>query len=97
MPAIATMISLPPSGHWPCSRRCARINRRLDTIRNRDGLQLLGEAGYGDRRPLPDALGASDDDFRKNRRIDIRFVLTSRTSDELNRLRAHILEAIGTP
>jgi flagellar motor protein MotB len=69
----------------------------LDTIRNRDGLQLLGEAGYGDRRPLPDALGTSEDDFRKNRRIDIRFVLTSRTSDELKRLRAHILDAIGTP
>lgn len=69
----------------------------LDTIRNGNGLQLLGEAGYGDRRPLADALGTSDDDFRKNRRIDIRFVLTSRTSDELKRLRAHILDAIGTP
>jgi hypothetical protein len=46
---------------------------------------------------LPDALGATDEDFRRNRRIDIRFVLTSRTSDELKRLREHILEAIGTP
>jgi flagellar motor protein MotB len=69
----------------------------LDSIRNRDGLQLLGEAGYGNRRPLPDALGTSDDDFRRNRRIDIRFVLTSRSSDELKQLRAHILDAIGTP
>jgi chemotaxis protein MotB len=69
----------------------------LDAIRNPDGLQLIGETGYGDRRPLPDALGTTDDDFRKNRRIDIRFVLTSRTSDELKRLREHIQEAIGTP
>jgi flagellar motor protein MotB len=68
----------------------------LDAIRNRDGLQLLGEAGYGDRRPLPDALGTSDDDFSKNRRIDIRFVLTSRTSDELKRLHENILQLIGT-
>jgi len=69
----------------------------LDAIRNRDGLQLLGEAGYGDRRPLPDALGTSDEDFRKNRRIDIRFVLTSRTSDELKRLREDIRRMINTP
>ncbi len=69
----------------------------LDAIRNPDDLQLVGEAGYGDRRPLPDALGTTDEDFRRNRRIDIRFVLTSRTSDELKRLREHILEAIGTP
>jgi chemotaxis protein MotB len=69
----------------------------LDVIRNRDGLQLLGEAGYGDRRPLPDALGTSDDEFRKNRRIDIRFVLTSRTSDELKRLRESIQQLINSP
>ena len=69
----------------------------LDTIRNREGLQLLGEAGYGDRRPLPDALGTSDDDFQKNRRIDIRFMLTSRTSDELNQLRQKIQQLINTP
>ncbi len=66
----------------------------LDAIRNPDGLQLLGEAGYGDRRALPDALGETDDELRRNRRIDIRFVLTSRTSDELKRLREHIQQAI---
>jgi chemotaxis protein MotB len=69
----------------------------LDQIRNRAGLQLLGEAGYGDRRPLPDAQGTSAEDLRQNRRIDIRFVLTSRTSRELKRLRARILGAIATP
>lgn len=69
----------------------------LDQIRNRAGLQLLGEAGYGDRRPLPNAQGTSAEDLRENRRIDIRFVLTSRTSRELKRLRARILRAIATP
>jgi flagellar motor protein MotB len=69
----------------------------LDAIRNREGLQLLGEAGYGDRRPLPDALGTSDDDFQRNRRIDVRFMLTSRTSDELNQLRQRIQQLINAP
>jgi flagellar motor protein MotB len=69
----------------------------LDAVRNADGLQLLGEAGYGDRRPLPDAQGMTDDEFTKNRRIDIRFVLTSRTSEELKRLREQIEQAIGQP
>jgi len=69
----------------------------LDAVRNREGLQLLGEAGYGDRRPLPDALGTSDQDFQKNRRIDVRFMLTSRTSDELNQLRQRIQQLINAP
>ncbi len=74
-----------------------RAQPGLDELRNTDGLRLLGAAGYGDRRPLPDAQGATEDDFRKNRRIDIRFVLTSRTSDELQRLRDEITQAIGSP
>ncbi len=71
-----------------------RAQPELDVLRNTDGLQLLGAAGYGDRRPLPDAQGTSEDDFRKNRRIDIRFVLTSRASEELQRLRDQIRRAI---
>jgi len=74
-----------------------RAEPSLDSLRNTDGLQLLGAAGYGDRRPLPDAQGATEDDFRKNRRIDIRFVLTSRTSDELQLLRDQIRQAIEAP
>jgi flagellar motor protein MotB len=68
----------------------------LDAIRNRDGLQLLGEAGYGDRRPISDAQGTTPDDLRRNRRIDIRFVLTSRTSNELKQLQQQIMQAVGT-
>lgn len=68
---------------------------RLDDLRNGDGLPLLGVSGYGDRRPLPGALGESADDFQRNRRIDIRFVLTSRTSEELERLREQIRSVLG--
>jgi flagellar motor protein MotB len=69
----------------------------LDSLRNGMGLQLLGASGYGDRRPLADAQGTTEDDFKRNRRIDIRFVLTARTSDELQRLRDTIRQAIGEP
>jgi flagellar motor protein MotB len=67
----------------------------LDTLRNSDQQSLLGFSGYGPRRPLPDALGSSQVDFQKNRRIDLRFVLSSRTSDELMRLREQIQKALG--
>ncbi|MBX5470991.1 MAG: hypothetical protein IRZ23_00835 [Acetobacteraceae bacterium] len=72
-----------------------RAQPGLDAVRNSDGLQLLGASGYGDRRPLPDAQGNSEEDFRRNRRIDIRFVLTSRTSEEMQRLRDEIRRAIA--
>jgi flagellar motor protein MotB len=63
---------------------------QLESLRNADDLPLLGVSGYGERRPLPDALGDSNADFERNRRIDVRFVLTSRTSEELERLRDQI-------
>jgi hypothetical protein len=34
-------------------------------------------------------------DYQKNRRIDLRFVLSARTSDELSRLREQIRQALG--
>jgi chemotaxis protein MotB len=67
----------------------------LDALRNSDQQPLLGFSGYGPRRPLPDALGFSQAEFQKNRRIDLRFVLSSRTSDELMRLREQIQRALG--
>jgi len=67
----------------------------LDTLRNSDQQPLLGFSGYGSRRPLPDALGSSQAEFQKNRRIDLRFVLSARTSDELMRLREQIQHALG--
>jgi chemotaxis protein MotB len=67
----------------------------LDALRNSDQQPLFGFSGYGPRRPLPDALGSSQAEFQKNRRIDLRFVLSARTSDELMRLREQIQEALG--
>lgn len=62
----------------------------IETLRTSDGLPLLGVSGYGERRPLADALGDEPRHFERNRRIDIRFVLSSRTTEELERLRAQI-------
>jgi len=55
---------------------------------------LLGVSGYGERRPLPDAKGTSQEDYKRNRRIDLRFVLSARTSDEITRLRDKIRETL---
>jgi flagellar motor protein MotB len=69
----------------------------LDRLRNDDGLALLGFSGYGDRRPLPDSLGTTQGDYERNRRIDLRFVLSPRTSDEFNKLQQQIDQALGRP
>ena len=69
----------------------------LETLRNGDGLPLLGVSGYGERRPLPDAMEANRQTYERNRRIDVRFVLTSRTSEELERLRDEIKSVLDAP
>jgi flagellar motor protein MotB len=64
----------------------------LDALRNPSGQPLLGISGYGQRRPLPGAVTSAEADLTRNRRIDLRFVLASRTSDELQ----HLLDEIGS-
>jgi flagellar motor protein MotB len=58
----------------------------LDALRNPSDQPLLGISGYGERRPLAGANSLADADLKRNRRIDIRFVLSSRTSDDLHHL-----------
>jgi len=60
--------------------------RVLDQLTNPSNEPLLGVSGYGQRRPLPEAMGNIEAHFAQNRRIDIRFVLSSRTSDEIQML-----------
>jgi flagellar motor protein MotB len=69
----------------------------LDALRNGDQLPLLGVSGYGERRPLPDATCDAAGNCPDNRRIDLRFVLSTRSSDELRRMREEIGAAIGNP
>ncbi len=62
----------------------------LGMVQNAQGQALVGVSGYGDRRPRPDALRPSAEDYAKNRRIDLRFVLSARASSELR----HLLDEI---
>lgn len=66
----------------------------LDGLKNGDQQPLIAFSGYGQRRPLADALGTTETDYQRNRRIDLRFVLSSRTSDEVNRLRQQIRDVL---
>lgn len=59
----------------------------LDELNSASHQPLLGVSGYGQRRPLPRAPGMSDAAyFAQNRRIDLRFILSARTSEEIRRL-----------
>lgn len=73
-----------------------KVRPSLDGLRNAEHQSLLGFSGYGPRRPLPDALGSTQADYQRNRRIDLRFVLSARTSDELSRLQVQIRQALGS-
>ena len=70
-----------------------RQRNALDEMKNGNGLPLIAVSAYGERRPV--AFGSSDDDYQKNRRIDLRFLLSSRTSGELQRLIDEIRPALG--
>lgn len=61
-----------------------RLQPSLDLLRNGEEVPLLGISGYGQRRPV--APGSDEAAFALNRRIDIRFVLSARTSEEVRRL-----------
>jgi len=63
-----------------------RQQPQLEALRNPSSQPLLGVSGYGERRPLPDALSLAEADLMRNRRIDLRFVLSARLSDDLRRL-----------
>lgn len=67
-----------------------RQRNGLDDLRNPGNLPLLAVSAYGERRPI--APGDTEEDFRLNRRIDLRFILSTRTSDDLQRL----IDRIGT-
>jgi flagellar motor protein MotB len=66
----------------------------LDALRNGANLPLIGVSGYGERRPRADAICGADGNCPDNRRIDLRFVLSARTSDEVQRMLDEIGKAL---
>jgi len=53
---------------------------QLDRLRNKDNNPLFSVSGYAQTRPVSD--GDSDDDYRRNRRIDIRFTIRRPDTNE---------------
>lgn len=70
---------------------------RLGELRTLAGAPLLGVSGYGERRPLEDARGDSPDELRRNRRIDLRFVLAAPGARQLEEMRQKLQQARETP
>ena len=70
-----------------------RTRNGLGDLRNRQGLPMLAVSAYGDRRPI--ASGATDEELKLNRRIDLRFLLSTQTSDKLQTLLDRINLMVG--
>jgi len=69
-----------------------RQKNGLEELKNMGGFPLIAVSAYGDRRPI--SMGSTEEDLQKNRRIDLRFLLSSRTSKELQRLIDEIRPAL---
>lgn len=66
-------------------RQLTDAHPELEQLVNQSGHQpvpILGVAGYGERRPVPDAVGAPDQIKAQNRRIDLRFLMVTPRSAE---------------
>lgn len=68
---------------------------RLTALANSDGQSLLAVSGYGESRPLPEHRGFDERSLAANRRIDIRFVLSARVADEIERLIREVDALLG--
>jgi flagellar motor protein MotB len=69
-----------------------RTRDGLGDLLNSQGVPMLGLSAYGDRRPL--VAGMTDEELRPNRRIDLRFLLSTRTSEDLQKLLDRIRPAL---
>lgn len=66
-------------------RQMVDTHPELEKLVNGSGHQpvpILGVAGYGERRPVPDASGTPDQIKAQNRRIDLRFLMVTPKSEE---------------
>ncbi|NCC60228.1 MAG: chemotaxis protein MotB [Verrucomicrobiae bacterium] len=55
---------------------------RLESLRNQQGLPLFSVSGYAETRPVTD-IQESEDDYRRNRRIDLRFTVYHPKLDDI--------------
>jgi len=64
--------------------RLVDANPGLGQLRNDRNERLIGVSGYGEYRPVDES--GSEDGMRKNRRIELRFIMVSPGSPELRGL-----------
>ncbi|WP_404712163.1 flagellar motor protein MotB [Sphingomonas sp. MMS24-J13] len=75
-------------------RQLTDTHPELERLVNSSGHQpvpILGVAGYGERRPVPDAAGTPDQIKAQNRRIDLRFLMVTPKSAD-GAAMSHILD-----
>jgi flagellar motor protein MotB len=61
------------------------VSKSYANIRNAKGDQLFSVSGYGESRPATQ-MQISEEDYKKNRRIDIRFTLRKPSSEDYNKV-----------
>jgi flagellar motor protein MotB len=67
-------------------------NEQLSQLRNEEGKPLFSVSGYADTRPVV-ANQLTEDDFKRNRRIDIRFTIRRPDSDQYEQVKARLKES----
>lgn len=68
-------------------------NSKLDRLMNKDNKPLFSVSGYGETRPVVSEQ-KTEDDFRRNRRIDIRFTIRRPDSAEYEMVKDRLGDAV---
>ncbi|OXS13723.1 chemotaxis protein MotB [Zobellella denitrificans] len=77
---------------WQYWEQALSDGERLSRLNNKDGKPLFSVSGYGETRPV--ILDQhTEDDFRRNRRIDIRFTIRRPDSTQYEQIRKRLVEA----
>jgi hypothetical protein len=67
-----------------------------ETLKNADNLSLLGISGYGETRPTKyNETNETDEQKKKNRRIDLRFVLAVPEVDQIGVNKGNLTPCVG--
>lgn len=77
---------------WQYWEQALNDHQRLSRLSNKDGKPLFSVSGYGETRPVIQEQH-TEDDFKKNRRIDIRFTIRRPDSTQYEQIRKQLIEA----
>lgn len=66
--------------------------QQLARLKNKDGKPLFSVSGYGETRPAV-VQQLTEEDFKRNRRIDVRFTIRRPDSAQYERVKQRLEEA----